>query len=143
MQPRPTVPDPITSPGRRPGVLRAAADSSCSHEKYIPPVDESVLTSPLTRETARISSSAGSSSGETSTGPSEVAKSLPFAGPSPTAHLPRLEVAGGPVVHDREPLRPAVRTDHARQLELVVERVGVGGFGTSSPSRYTADGFEK
>ena len=43
-----------------------------------------------------------SSSGVTSTGPSDVAKSLPLAGPRPRRHLPALEVAGRPVVHHRE-----------------------------------------
>ena len=50
----------------------------------MPPVRESVRTSPFTRATARMSRSPGSSSGDTSSGPSEVAKSLPFAGPRPT-----------------------------------------------------------
>jgi hypothetical protein len=66
-------------------VLRAAAARTWSQLQYMAPVRVSVRTSPLTRATARRSRPAGSSSGETSSGPSEVAKSLPFAGPSPTA----------------------------------------------------------
>ena len=65
-------------------MLRAAAASSVSQPQNMPPVRESVRTSPLTRAIARMSRSAGSSSADTSTGPSAVAKSLPLAGPSPT-----------------------------------------------------------
>ena len=65
-------------------MLRAAAASISSQDQCIAPVRVSVRTSPLTRAIARMSRSAGSSSGDTSSGPSEVAKSLPLAGPSPT-----------------------------------------------------------
>jgi hypothetical protein len=65
-------------------VLRAAASTTWSHDQCMAPVRESLRSSPLTRAVARKSMSAGSSSGDTSSGPSEVAKSLPLAGPRPT-----------------------------------------------------------
>ena len=65
-------------------MLRAAAATIWSQDQCIAPVRESVRTSPFTRATARRSGPSGSSSGETSSGPSEVAKSLPLAGPRPT-----------------------------------------------------------
>ena len=70
----------------------------------------------------------------TSSGPSEVAKSFPFARAQAHGHLLALKVAGAPVVHDREAgddlQRPVVGgdiaaflTDDAGQLELEVERL--------------------
>ena len=120
-------------PAAGPGVLRAAAARSSSQSKCIPPVRDSVRTSPLTRATARMSRSAGSSSTDTRTGPSEVAKSLPLAWPEPDLHLASLKVTGRPVVHDREPLGPAVGADHAGQLQLVVQRRGVRRLGDVVP----------
>src|SRR3954470_4053707 len=82
MQPVPTVPEPRMSPGRS-SVLRPACATIASHEWYMSPRFPRERSSPFTRAT--ISRRRWpSSSGVTTTGPSEVAKSLPFAGPRPT-----------------------------------------------------------
>src|SRR5205823_3611383 len=83
MQPVPTVPEPITSPGRN-SVFRAAWARIASHDQYMSPRFPRERSSPFTRATIS-SRRSPSSSGLTTTGPSEVAKSLPFAGPSPIA----------------------------------------------------------
>src|SRR3954470_3458435 len=83
MQPVPTQPEPITSPGRS-SVLRAARSTSSSHSQCMSPRLPRERSSPLTRATISRRRSP-SSSGVTTSGPSEVAKSFPFAGPSPIA----------------------------------------------------------
>src|SRR5579884_3965333 len=54
---------------------------------------------------------------------------LALGGSEADLHLERLEIARGEVVHDREPLRAPVGADHARQLELVIERLRVARLG--------------
>ena len=95
-QPEPTVPLPSRSPGRRRTSAEARAAIS-PNEKWAlahVPFDTSTVASSLVRATvARIARSGAlapaaraeaSSSGVTSHGPIDVAKSLPFAGPSRT-----------------------------------------------------------
>src|SRR5881392_2350185 len=47
----------------------------------------------------------------------------------PDLHLLALEIARGPVVHDREAADRAVRPDHRRHLQLVVESLRALGVG--------------
>ena len=126
MHPVPTVPEPRTSQG--------TAWCSSRLARRSPPRSVCRVSCPGNaplRSRARPSprSEPSSSSAVTSTGPRLVAKSLPFAGPSPTPSL-ALEIACRPVVHDREASDLAVRTDHGSELELVVElldaRTGTG-----------------
>jgi hypothetical protein len=83
-QPEPTVPEPITSPGRR-RVDREAWAMIAPQPWWIEASSPRLRSCPLTRATmvADGTPSTSSSSGVTRTGPSEVAKSLPLAGPSP------------------------------------------------------------
>ena len=62
-----------------------------------------------------------SSSGVTSTGPIDRAKSLLFDGPKPDCALGALEVARRPVVRERDAADRAVRTDHRGDAEAEVE----------------------
>src|SRR6266566_9397837 len=82
MQPVPTVPEPITSPGTS-CVFAEARSMIASHEWYMSPIFPRERSSPFTRATMS-SRRSPSSSGVTTTGPSEVAKSFPLAGPRPT-----------------------------------------------------------
>ena len=79
----------------------------------------------------------------TSQGPSEVAKSLPFAGPSPTVISCALDVARAPVVDQREAGDLAVGADHRRDLELEVEHCVAPGRRTGSPGPWIDAGLEK
>ena len=68
----------------------------------------------------------------TSTGPMLVAKSLPFAGPSPTASPRRWRSRADQSFMTVKPAILAVWPDDRRDLELVVELVRTGGEGISS-----------
>ena len=129
MQPPPTVPDPITSPARSPGVLRAAAASD-------------LLPGPVDRAGARVGphlavhardrahvESVRQLVGGHQLGAERGGEVLALGRPQPDRHLLALEVARRPVVHDREALDAALRPDHRGQLELVVEHRGVGRLG--------------
>ena len=80
-------------------------------------------SSPFTRATISRRRSP-SSSGVTSTGPSEVAKSLPFAGPRPTFISWRCRSRADQSFMTVKPPICAVGADHRGHLELVVQRLG-------------------
>ncbi len=116
-------PDHLTGPQARRVARRGRQEPG--HPNCIPPVRESVRTSPFTRHTARMSRSAGNSSGDTRSGPSS-GEVLALRRPKAHRHLLHLQIARRPVVHHGEPLDLSVIADHGRELQLVVEHLGVG-----------------
>ena len=117
--PLPTVPEPITSPGRS-VVLRAACASSASQLWYIAPRLPRERSSPLTRATIS-PPAAVELVGRDEDRPERRREVLALRRPEPDAHLVPLQVARRPVVQDREAADPALGADHRGALELVVE----------------------
>ena len=88
------------SPGRS-SVLRAACATIASHEWYMSPRLPRERSSPFTRATISRRRSP-SSSGVTTIGPERGREVLALRRPEADLHLAPLQVAGRPVVHDRE-----------------------------------------
>ena len=158
MQPVPTVPEPITSPGRS-VASRLACASNCGQVQYIVPE--------LPRDSKRpfrprghlqvqpaVAVAVGQLVERHQLGAQRGREVLPLARPQADGHLDALEVPRAPVVHDREAgdglERPVVvgqvaglAADHAGQLQLVVEGLAPRGAQTSASWPMTPAGLEK
>ncbi len=117
----PTVPDPSTSPARS-RVFLAACSTMRAHGWCMSPMFPRERSSPFTRAT--ISSFRSPSSSGCHHHRAEARREvLPLRRAEPDLHLGTLQVAGRPVVHDREAADLPVLADDDGRLELVVELV--------------------